>query len=138
MISPLNTLPLAVLGAKTSLDLITTSFNVTKSTTSFLAKMVIPKKHRDLKEYFNDSDINFKLLAVSAYINKNPDNICYDGMIEIITKISNVLTKIYLKQKLNKDMRIKYFNFNYDNEITDLESLTKLLDSRLDLMVKLV
>ena len=129
-----TTLILTTIGAKNAFDIVTGTAKLLTKTTKAIVNTSV--KHKDFKTFFESSDIEFKLTTVQTYVDAHPDNICYKSMKTLLDKIHKILLNVKMKEDLNKNMRIKYFNYNFDTEIADLDNLIEILDNRFELMIK--
>ena len=87
----------------------------------------------NINDYFEDNDIHFKLSTISTYIDLHKDNICYNEMIKLISKINNNLEIIKTKQEQNNKMKLKMFNHNLENDVMILNKLIIKLENRFKL-----
>ena len=127
-----SALILGTIGVKNTFDFVSGITKVLSKTSNVSNS----NKKKDLKTFFEDNDIDFKLINIKCYCDLHKDNMCYDQMKDLFEKIYKVLDDIKFKQELNHKMKFKYFNWGFDSEIEILDSLIKRLETRFELFIK--
>jgi hypothetical protein len=143
----INTLPIVVsaIGLKTTLDIVSTGFSTLKTSTSALIACRHP--HKDIASFLAKSDLLFKFTIMKSFVDEiDYQNTLYvktvtslvQGISVILDKINDIFTEITKISEYNKKIYFSYFKMNVDVQVSSLEELGYLLESRFHLLCNIL